>query len=1484
MIFGSGSGAGEVGVGSGGGGALVNTLTRRVTRRRSTEVEIGTPVKEGHANYMLMYDMLTGIRVSVSRCNAKPIRELEEADFNAAHKLAFDVTGNELTPSSRYDFKFKDYSPWVFRKIRDVFHVEASEYLLSLTGKYVLSELGSPGKSGSFFYFSQDYRFIIKTIHKSEHKFIRKILIHYYEHVKSNPETLLSRIYGLHRVKLPGNKKIHFVVMGNVFPSNKDIHETYDLKGSTVGRIVKEDEKKKNPRVVLKDLNWVQKGRKLFLGPVKKDYLMTQIERDVLFLKEMHIMDYSLLVGCHNLVTGNKDNIRDATLAVFDPNADNLTKQQIAALSQSPRSPTSPNPLGSPTSSSSEYVSQRKSSRATAIRRMLVESDPVLLGSTSGRLPEDMPPERRFTPFYQEMGGLLSTDDLDEPRAEVYYLGIIDIFTKYDASKKAEHFFKSILSNGKAQSVANIEFPETRENDRIKPGGLLDSRMGTSDRYFKCEACSEDFYNCPGHFGHIELAKSVYHPSFIKKVKKVLECICIQCGQLRVNETNTRFKRAQLIKDHNRRFDAIWDIAKAKMECDMADEEDEDFDAVVQGVRELTVGGDVRKMKGGCGSKQPKYKLDALRIVMVYKPPKDKHGEIAGDETSLILTADQCRRVFQKISDQDCELLGLSSDWARPEWMIISILPVPPMPVRPSIVAPGVPPAEDDLTFALQNIVKANNHIKNAELNAEPPHVVQELVALLQYHVATMMDNNISGLPQSTQRRSGRPLKSLRARLKGKEGRLRGNLMGKRVDFSARTVITGDPNLYIDQVGIPRSIAKNLTFPETVTPFNIDELQYYVSNGPTQHPGAKFVVRDNGDRIDLNYSKSGGDIHLQYGYKVERHLIDDDLIIFNRQPSLHKMSMMGHRVKVMPYSTFRLNLSVTTPYNADFDGDEMNLHVPQTHETRAEVNELCMTPKQVLSPQKNGPCMGIVQDTLLGIRKFTKRDNFLTKEMVMNILMWITDWDGVIPTPAILKPVPLWTGKQMLSMVFPKINVDGYNSQHPDDEKDPDCAVGDSKVIVQGGDLVAGILCKKTVGPSGVIPHVIAADFGPESAKQFFYLTQKVVDYWLLQDGFSIGIGDMIADDRVMDAVNERIRTAKDAVNHIIEQAEDNTLKPETGLTIRATFEAKVTVELNKARDNSGKLAERSLSEHNNAKQMVIAGSKGSAINISQMAACVGQQTVEGKRIPFGFRGRTLPHFAQFDQSPDSRGFVENSYLRGLTPQEFFFHAMGGREGLIDTAIKTAETGYIQRRLVKSLEDVMCQYDSTVRNSAGEIIQFLYGEDGMDGARLESQALESMKFDNREFDQKYRIDVTDPRYKLSSVDDRVTAELMNESLSQSLMDEEFAQVKEDRRILREEIFPSGYNRFPLPFNLRRLITNACQSFNTDGTKLVDLSPLTVIEGVRLMLEKLVVVRGNDYLRVAAQNDATLLFQIHVRSILASRRVLEEYKLNSQAFT
>ncbi|KAK5671035.1 DNA-directed RNA polymerase II core subunit rpo21 [Batrachochytrium dendrobatidis] len=1028
----------------------------------------------------------------------------------------------------------------------------------------------------------------------------------------------------------------------------------------------------------------------------------------------------------------------------------------------------------------------------------------------------------------------------------------------------------------KAMSVAKIEHFELMDNDRPKLGGLLDPRLGTIDRNFKCQTCGENMTDCPGHFGHIELAKPVFHQGFLKIIKKVLECVCHYCGKLKVDESNERFVLFRRIKSRRRRFHEVWQLCKTKTVCEGGEEQSE-------GGQQKPNGHPHKKPHGGCGQKQPVYRSAILKIMANFKATKDEDGK--HEAQTIEMTPEKTLTLLRSISDQDATDMGLSADWARPEWMIITTLPVPPMPVRPSISMDGAGRGEDDLTHKLMDIIKANISLKRHETEGAPAHIVNEFENLLQFHVATYMNNDIANLPQAMQK-SGRPLKSIAARLKGKEGRLRGNLMGKRVDFSARTVITGDPNLSIDQVGVPRSIARNLTFPETVTPYNIDILQQMVQNGPNEHPGAKYVIRDNGERVDLRYSKRGGDIHLQYGYKVERHLLDNDYIIFNRQPSLHKMSMMGHRVKIMPYSTFRLNLSVTSPYNADFDGDEMNMHVPQSHETRAEIQGLCMVPLQIVSPQKNAPVMGIVQDTLCGIRKFSKRDTFLKRDLMMNLLMWVPDWDGIIPTPAILKPIPLWTAKQIISLILPKINLVGFHAAHPDNEK-TDISPGDTKVLIEDGELLMGILCKRTVGSSanGII-HTSMNELGPDVTMGFFNGTQRVINYWLLQNGFSIGIGDTIADRQTMETINDTIAHAKREVNKIIQKAQTDTLEVLPGMTIRQSFESLVNQELNRARDNAGKSAEKSLKEYNNVKQMVVSGSKGSFINISQMTACVGQQNVEGKRIPFGFKDRTLPHFTRDDHSPESRGFVENSYLRGLTPQEFFFHAMGGREGLIDTAVKTAETGYIQRRLVKALEDVMAKYDGTVRNALGDIVQFTYGEDGMEGAKVEKQTLRSMSMSNADFVRSYRVDILDGVHKLkpNKLEYRIIDDMSQNPEAQVKFDEEFEQLAEDRLMLRQQIFPNtSTDKWALPVNLERLIWNARNTFHLDRNKPSDLHPMHVIDKVKALLDNLVVVRGKDELSLEAQYNATLLFQILLRSTLATRRVIEDYHLSTQAF-
>ncbi|VAI24335.1 unnamed protein product [Triticum turgidum subsp. durum] len=1019
-------------------------------------------------------------------------------------------------------------------------------------------------------------------------------------------------------------------------------------------------------------------------------------------------------------------------------------------------------------------------------------------------------------------------------------------------------------------SVAVIEHAETMEKGKPKPGGLSDPRLGTIDRRTKCETCMAGMAECPGHFGHLELAKPMFHIGFIKTVLSIMRCVCFNCSKI------------LKIKNPKNRLRKIQEACKSKKVCSAGEDdlEGQDTDEPV-------------KKRGGCGAQQPKITVDGMKMVAEFKATNKKNGDQdqlpEPVERKQILSANRVLNVLKRISDEDCLLLGLDPKYARPDWMILQVLPIPPPPVRPSVMMDTYSRSEDDLTHQLAMIIRHNENLRRQERNGAPAHIITEFAQLLQFHIATYFDNDLPGQPRATQR-SGRPIKSICSRLKAKEGRVRGNLMGKRVDFSARTVITPDPNINIDELGVPWSIALNLTYPETVTPYNIERLKELVEYGPHPPPGktgAKYIIREDGQRLDLRYLKKSSDQHLELGYKVERHLVDGDFVLFNRQPSLHKMSIMGHRIKIMPYSTFRLNLSVTSPYNADFDGDEMNMHVPQSFETRAEVLELMMVPKCIVSPQANKPVMGIVQDTLLGCRKITKRDTLIEKDVFMNILMWWEDFDGKVPTPAILKPKPIWTGKQVFNLIIPKqINLIRFSAWHDADaEKESGYITpSDTMVRIEKGELLSGILCKKTLGTSmGSLIHVIWEEVGPDAARKFLGHTQWLVNYWLLQNGFSIGIGDTIADAGTMGKINDTIADAKKAVNELIKEARDKKLEPEPGRTMMESFENRVNHVLNKARDDAGSSAQKSLSESNNLKAMVTAGSKGSFINISQMTACVGQQNVEGKRIPFGFAGRTLPHFSQNDNGPESRGFVQNSYLRGLTPEEFFFHAMGGREGLIDTAVKTSETGYIQRRLVKAMEDIMVKYDGTVRNSLGDVIQFLYGEDGMDAVWIEPQKLDTLGMKKAEFDNVFRYKLDDENWRPTYMSPEQADDLKTIRDIRIVFEAEIQKLEADRLQLGTEIAATGDITWPMPVNLKRLIWNAQKTFKIDLRRPSDMHPMEIVEAMDKLQERLKVVPGDDAMSIEAQKNATLLFNILLRSTFASKRILKEYKLTRESF-
>ncbi|HKQ22272.1 MAG TPA: DNA-directed RNA polymerase subunit A', partial [Nitrososphaeraceae archaeon] len=684
----------------------------------------------------------------------------------------------------------------------------------------------------------------------------------------------------------------------------------------------------------------------------------------------------------------------------------------------------------------------------------------------------------------------------------------------------------------------------------------------------------------------------------------------------------------------------------------------------------------------------------------------------AGENRLLPITI---RERLSNITDDDLKLLGYDPSTARPEWFVLQVLPVPPVTVRPSIILETGIRSEDDLTHKLVDIIRVNQRLKESKEAGTPPLIVQDLVDLLQYHVTTYFDNEVSGIPQA-HHRSGRPLKTLTQRLKGKEGRFRGSLSGKRVDFSSRTVISPDPNIAISEVGIPYEVAKKLTIPETVSNWNIEKLKTLVFNGPNNYPGANYIIRPDGVKIRLDYVNDRQMVadSIVPGYIIERHLSDSDIVIFNRQPSLHRMSIMAHYVRVLPYRTFRLHPAVCPPYNADFDGDEMNLHVPQSEEARSEAALLMSVQDQLISPRYGGPIIGGIRDFITGAYILTSDGSYLSKEEFFNLAL-LGGYAGTLPEPKGEKDgKKLYTGRQLFSLFLPKdfnfIITSKWNKSIKGEGKD---------VVIKNGELISGVIDKASIGaeePDSVL-HRIAKDYGNDVAQQFLNSILVMLKTFITHRGFTYGYSDLWLSEDTHKEITEVIKKAYDKIGELIQQYKEGTLPLTRGLSPEEALELYLVNELSRARDRAGRLADRSFPNENAGVIMASTGARGSTLNIGQMTAVLGQQSIRGKRIHKGYHNRSLPHFKINDTNPDAKGFVKSNYRDGLTPLEFFFHAMGGREGLVDTAVRTQQSGYMQRRLINALEHLKLEYDSTVRDPHGNIIQYLYGEDGIDPAK-----------------------------------------------------------------------------------------------------------------------------------------------------------------------
>jgi DNA-directed RNA polymerase beta' subunit len=785
-------------------------------------------------------------------------------------------------------------------------------------------------------------------------------------------------------------------------------------------------------------------------------------------------------------------------------------------------------------------------------------------------------------------------------------------------------------------AVTEITSRDTYIGNKPVLGGLFCPYMGVSEPGMLCPTDGLDYMNTPGYFGRIELAMPVFYYQHLNTIHKILRSVCLKCSRLLINKEQHK-QALKMLPDE--RWSYVFGVASKIKRCGDDNEE-------------------------GCGCLMPKkIKKENLATLIAEWESDGVKGMSEEDakKMNMQLTPDIVLKIFRRISDDDVSFMGFSPTFSRPDWMICQVLAVPPPAVRPSIKMDGQQRSEDDLTHIIVNIVKANKTLQDKIRDGAQANVWH---MVLQYYCATLVDNNIPGATPVAQR-SGRKLKSIKERLNGKGGRVRGNLMGKRVDFSARSVITPDPNLSIRELGVPLKIAKNITKPVVVNDMNRRFLMRLVRNGPEEHPGAKILERKGGESISLRYADREN-IVLYNGDIVHRHMMDGDGVLFNRQPTLHRMSMMCHIARIMRQGdTFRMNVGDTKPYNADFDGDEMNMHMPQDEEAEAELKNLAAVPYQIISPAKNQSIIGIFQDSLLGSYRLTRPGVSFTPRDAMNLLMAHNGVnEGLFASHA-----ERITSFQILSQIMPSFTMKYKTKGFGEND---DFATSPGVLEIVDGKYLRGQLDKDVLGggSNGLITRT-CNDFGNMAASDFIDNLQNIVTEYMKGSAYSVGISDLIANRSTNDQIAQSITAKKKEVKNLIDQTYLGIFENATGNTNEDEFEFQVTNILNKATNDSGKIGLKSLDKDNRFVTMVKAGSKGSDLNISQMIACLGQQLIDGKRIPYGFENRTLPHFTKYDDSPGARGFVENSFISGLTPEELFFHAMGGRVGLIDTAVKS---------------------------------------------------------------------------------------------------------------------------------------------------------------------------------------------------------------------
>lgn len=972
-------------------------------------------------------------------------------------------------------------------------------------------------------------------------------------------------------------------------------------------------------------------------------------------------------------------------------------------------------------------------------------------------------------------------------------------------------------------------------------GGIYDAHMGTTDHAWDCQTCLQDKKLCEGHFGSIKLKYPVLSPLFIKLVIKWLNVTCFNCGDIVIS-----------IDKYKSSPDTIKVIAK-----------DVPTKKIVNCIH--------------CGVEHPHVTKDTSDYVSVLQETYDNTGKAIA---KVGLYPHEIAAIFKKVKQETVVRVGQAPD-SHPSNYVLSHVRAPPNTIRPNINKIGGGRSNNnDLTVLMQAIMKLNEKLPN-----HIPAVIDQEMQIQIHNLGLAVFELVRGSSAGSTKRaitstSGAPLTSIAKRLPSKEGRIRKNLNGKRVQHMARSSITCDPTLPLDTIGVPLAVAKNLQFPEIVRDYNYKQMEIYYMNGVLKYPGCTKIRKA---RTGATYFVGNSKTPLEIGDTIYRDMIDGDYVNFNRQPSLESSSITAVKVRVMPRGgTIRFNVLICELFGADFDGDEMNILTPQSKRTENEISTLACTPQFFISYKNARPKISLIQDSIIGMASLTETLTRLTKMHAMRIFNNLS----VYPVLAGKKEI---CGRDIITAYLQatgnNINYSGtasiYNSAHaPFREYDK----SETAVVINRGELISGVLDDGSVGGSrGGIFHIINGKNGPIKALQTVYEMQQISHTYQFNRGNTINMADFILKGKTINHIRDiEAALIADSIR-ITHQLQDGKIIPPIGKTITEYYES---LQMN-ALDPGDSFWEHILRginvDTNNFYKMVITGARGKLSNFKNVVAALGGIEINGERMKEIFGGRVLPYFVKDDIDPRSRGYIANSYISGLDSAEFIMHTMEARYQLINKALSTSITGEQNRRAIKNLESSLVDNQRKLSKDR-RVIQFLYGGDGVDARALELVNFPTMKktMTAQEFEKDYRALAKDFDKKFQ-----------NKQVS-ALLDEEFAQLGADRAefanlmLTFERTRSTPYtDRANLPVNISRIIDDIVFNLLGHADKKNTLNPVEAIEATKELLRRVDYVLLNEiqYRRGGKipqfMSMATKLLKINLRSYLCLKNLLR-HKIDNEA--